>query len=762
MTPVMHSVFVSTNGADMNHLLPSLSAKKEAKKEDVESATSLPISAKGRSVTLEEEVGEVKDKEGRRVMEDDIHKKKSAALALSALFNAGKDSINEKGRDKKTRPRTPTVTSVITPSSSSERNNKKKRSSPTLYQRAVIHGQKKKKKQKISAKKEDKSLPPYPKSKIVSTPETRRSASITSSSPTNSGSNHSDESSLNTRFLQSQESLSSFGSPNVLSLQQTKSNKFSSPPYLARPTYYQQPSPFMYHHHHHHHHHRPYYHHHQSPQQLSYPPFHSPESERLHHQHSARAPIVSPYHHPQPRPPHPIHSIHKIPSNEKVKKSKKNKDAVKTPQAGAHTNFPSAVVTPLSRIPPHPIHHVHHPYPSPYYPPPHLHYHSTHSFLHKTPDRPPFGSPLLNSRAATPQDKVLSKSLTPPLNSKLKNTPSKTASLSNQTSYSRKDKSLGLLCENFISTYSGKNSSALESRDICIDIAAATLGVERRRIYDIINILEAVHIVSRKCKNTYYWHGTDNLKNTFCQMQKEAFLFWKDDAIKSGLLSSEKNSVKTTANDTEKKKCGIRMLLQSAQEAATKDQEQTPIIRPYSEKLKNCNSNGSNYPINKPNLNIVTNAKEKSLGKLSQKFIQLFLVGYDVISLTEASDKILGPDKKKFEHTPPPTETRTKQEEEAEAKRVAASAARGMKTKIRRLYDIANVMVSIGVIDKINSGNMNNCLKNRPSFRWVYSLSPQDIRDLNQSDLDGKLPAEPKDAAINCLSPKTDSNDAAK
>ena len=433
-----------------------------------------------------------------------------------------------------------------------------------------------------------------------------------------------------------------------------------------------------------------------------------------------------------------------------------------TPQAGAHKNVPSAVVTPLLRTPPHPIPHVHHPYPPPYYPPPHLHYPSPHSFPHKPSDRPPFGSPLLNGRVTTPQDKTLSKSLTQSFNKKMKTTPSKSTSLSNQSSYSRKDKSLGLLCENFISTYSGKKTSALESRDICIDVAASTLGVERRRIYDIINILEAVHIVSRKCKNTYYWHGTENLKNTFCQMQKEAFLFWKDDAIKSGLLSSEENSTETASKDTEKKKCGIRMLLQSAQEAATKDQQQTPTIRPYSDKLKNCTSNGSNYSINKPNLINVTNAKEKSLGKLSQKFIQLFLVGHDVISLTEASDKILGPDKKKYEHTPPSTGKRTKQEEEAEAKRVAASAARGLKTKIRRLYDIANVMVSIGVIDKINSGNMNNCLKNRPSFRWVYSLSPQDIRDLNKSNIDEKLPVEPKAVAIDSQSTKADSKNVEK
>ena len=34
--------------------------------------------------------------------------------------------------------------------------------------------------------------------------------------------------------------------------------------------------------------------------------------------------------------------------------------------------------------------------------------------------------------------------------------------------------------------------------------------------------------------------------------------------------------------------------------------------------------------------------KEKSLGRLSQKFIQLFLVGNEVLSLNDAASKLLG------------------------------------------------------------------------------------------------------------------------
>jgi hypothetical protein len=49
-----------------------------------------------------------------------------------------------------------------------------------------------------------------------------------------------------------------------------------------------------------------------------------------------------------------------------------------------------------------------------------------------------------------------------------------------------------------------------------------------------------------------------------------------------------------------------------------------------------------------------------------------------------------------------------------------------LKTKIRRLYDIANVMASIGLIAKLNGGNNLKKGTGRPSFKWIYPVSPRD------------------------------------
>ena len=76
-------------------------------------------------------------------------------------------------------------------------------------------------------------------------------------------------------------------------------------------------------------------------------------------------------------------------------------------------------------------------------------------------------------------------------------TPSaKRQKMSSVGDYSRKNKSLGVLAD----TFCQKHAESPKGTVIILDLIAKDFGVERRRIYDVVNILEAVKIVVKKGK----------------------------------------------------------------------------------------------------------------------------------------------------------------------------------------------------------------------------------------------------------------------
>ena len=216
---------------------------------------------------------------------------------------------------------------------------------------------------------------------------------------------------------------------------------------------------------------------------------------------------------------------------------------------------------------------------------------------------------------------------------------------------------MGVLCRAFLELYKDLPPNR-DNNGTVIEICqvAEHLGVKRRRIYDVINILESLDIVCRVKKNTYRWHGTDQLPKFFAKLQYEG---------KEELTTAEE----TKKTPTPKKSPDG----EEDDEDVTAEEEKEKI---------------------------------KGMASTCRKLIQSFLVSERTeIGLTEAAEEVLGP---------------LSPDEEA-------NAVKAMKTKVRRMYDIANVLASIDILQKENVGSTS--LTNKPSFRWVYPILPSDMKD---------------------------------
>ncbi|KAJ6821025.1 transcription factor E2FA [Iris pallida] len=71
----------------------------------------------------------------------------------------------------------------------------------------------------------------------------------------------------------------------------------------------------------------------------------------------------------------------------------------------------------------------------------------------------------------------------------------------------RYDSSLGLLTKKFINLLKNAKDGILD-----LNQAAETLEVQKRRIYDITNVLEGIGLIEKKLKNRIRWKGLDDLR----------------------------------------------------------------------------------------------------------------------------------------------------------------------------------------------------------------------------------------------------------
>lgn len=212
---------------------------------------------------------------------------------------------------------------------------------------------------------------------------------------------------------------------------------------------------------------------------------------------------------------------------------------------------------------------------------------------------------------------------------------------------SRKEKSLGLLCIKFLERYPEYPPTDVRL-DISLDEASKDLNVERRRIYDIVNVLESVQIVRRCATNLYTWLGKTHLKVTLARLKATAEyerIGEQIDKCSASYLSLD------TSSDLESRKISLE------------------------------DDDGGQA------------RKEKSLGMMSQKFIMLFLVSKpQIVNLNLAARILIGNSS------------------------IDYKKSTAYKTKIRRLYDIANILTSIQLIQKVH---VNELCGRKPAFQYI-------------------------------------------
>ncbi|XP_060033024.1 transcription factor E2F8 isoform X1 [Erinaceus europaeus] len=259
---------------------------------------------------------------------------------------------------------------------------------------------------------------------------------------------------------------------------------------------------------------------------------------------------------------------------------------------------------------------------------------------------------------------------------------------------SRKEKSLGLLCHKFLARYPNYPNPAVNN-DICLDEVAEELNVERRRIYDIVNVLESLHMVSRLAKNRYTWHGRHNLTKTLGTLK----------------IVGEENKYAEQIMMIKKKEY----------------EQEFDFNKSYSieDHIIKSSTGQNEHPdmcfVELPGVEFraasVNSRKDKSLRVMSQKFVMLFLVSTpQIVSLEIAAKILIGEDhvedldKSKF------------------------------KTKIRRLYDIANVLSSLELIKKVHVTEERG---RKPAFKWTGpEISP------NHSGISPIIPFAPSNLEV--------------
>ncbi|WKX95737.1 hypothetical protein Q1695_012301 [Nippostrongylus brasiliensis] len=232
---------------------------------------------------------------------------------------------------------------------------------------------------------------------------------------------------------------------------------------------------------------------------------------------------------------------------------------------------------------------------------------------------------------------------------------------------SRKEKSLGLLCQRFLVAMNEETRQST-IREVHLETVARKMNVEKRRIYDIVNVMEALDAMSKTNKSYYRWHGLEGLPKLMADLQKEAV----EERLPERVLRVEQAMCSFTELSPGSRKLGAKEIVGSLV-----GEDASPSSSNHSSDVLNMMQNNSEK---RTRVDGRDRQGRNSLAQLCRRFLMVLLsnpkntrrVSLDVASTVLIKD----PETEGFE---PPS-----------------------RSRCRRLYDIANVLVALGLIKKVH------------------------------------------------------------
>ncbi|VDK82408.1 unnamed protein product, partial [Onchocerca ochengi] len=238
--------------------------------------------------------------------------------------------------------------------------------------------------------------------------------------------------------------------------------------------------------------------------------------------------------------------------------------------------------------------------------------------------------------------------------------------------FPRKTKTLGLLCRKFFL----KVLEYVDSGDdkINLEVIACSMEVEKRRIYDVVNVMEALGAMEKSHKSFYTWKGLDNLPSTLHTLKIEAE---KEGIYEKVLLTQH---IMTRFMEVPNKNGNVNASPSEAGPSRTSDDK---IISTLERSNSAGNKDSGSVSSKQSGLKKKESKRQRGLNSLTylcKYFFKILIVGLDYqpdykVSLDVASTILIkDPD---IDGCKPPD-----------------------RSRCRRIYDVANVLISLRLIER--------------------------------------------------------------